>query len=700
MRWHTCLRRRQLLGGATTLVMLAAGLLALDRLYPPDLRRLDDLSTTVTDRSGQPLRYFLNGEGALRLPVTVEDVDPRYVELLLASEDRRFHRHAGVDPVAVGRAIADAVAAGRVTSGASTITMQVARLLEPRPRTFGAKVIEAVRALQLEYRFDKRRILSMYLTLAPFGGNVEGVRAAALTWFGREPAALTTAEAALLVALPQAPSRRRPDRDVEAARTARARVLARAMGRGLIGEAAAQEAAGEPLPARRQPLPFVAPHLAERLHRGAPGAAVIATTLDGSLQRTVEALAERRVPTLLARAGLAILVVDVRTLDVVAHVGAPRYFDEGRLGRIDMTEAVRSPGSTLKPFVYALAFGDGVAHPDSLIADVSTRFGDYAPRNFDHRFRGETTAREALQRSLNVPAVVMLDRVGPGRFVGALRRAGVTLRLPEGRAVPGLPIALGGAGVSLRELTQLYAGLARGGWVASLRRHLDEPAAAPVRLVSQAAADAVLAILAGAAPPPGLVQAADRRRRGTVAFKTGTSYGFRDAWAFGVTTTHAVGVWVGRPDGTPSPEHAGRWTAAPLLFEVLDLLPASAADIAPISKVPPLLRRLEAGGVERGPLRFADPHRLQLVFPQTGMEFDLEAGTGDDEPPPLPLAAAGGRRPLVWLVDGRPLPETGTTREAAWRPDRSGSARITVIDAEGRRDSADIVLHPPGRAVP
>lgn len=734
------------------LVALALGVVALDRLFPPPLDRLADLSTAVVDRTGAPLRLFTTAEGFWRLPVALEEVAPVYLELLVAVEDRRFFSHVGVDPLAVARAVGENLAAGRVVSGASTLTMQVARLLEPHPRTLTSKLVQGLRALQLEARFDKRRILEMYLTLAPFGGNLEGVRAASLAYFGKEPRGLTAGEAALLVALPRSPSYLRPDRRPDAAGEARDRTLDRVVAAGALDERAAAEARAEPVPSARVPWPFHAPHLAERL-RGEhhAGETLVRTTLDGRLQAAVEALARRTASSLVDPGSVAVLVADNRDGTLLASVGAADYFDTRRQGAVDMTRAVRSPGSALKPFIYGLAFDDGIVEPRTLIADVSTRFRDYSPANFDSSFHGELTVRDALLRSLNVPAVLVLDRLGPERFVGSLARAGVPLYLkgygrcrrpapavspgassprprpgpsPGGEvaepgadaapyvsgaglavlcreggstatvSVPGLPVALGGVGMTLEDMTALYLGLARDGVVVPLRVTAEPRPDAGGRLLSPESARRVREILSDAAPAPGWVQASDRRTRAPVAVKTGTSYGFRDAWSFGVGERYTVGVWVGRPDGTPIPEQTGRTAALPFLHQVFDLLPSAPAATlrasTPAAPPAPMLRRLEARAAGEVP-RLPDDHRLQLVFPRPGIGLEVSNDARPQALAPVTLIAEGGRRPLVWLVDGRPVAQ-GLEREVLWQPLRTGRVRVSVVDADGRSDSATLTL--------
>lgn len=688
--------RRALLGAAALAVPVVCVVL-LDRFFPPPLGRLEDLSTAVVDRTGAPLRFFTTRDGFWRLPVTLDDVAPLYLELLVAVEDRRFEAHPGVDPVAVARAVAENLAAGRTVSGASTLTMQLARLLEPRPRTLASKLLEALRALQLEARYDKARILEMYLTLAPFGGNLEGLRAASLAYLGKEPRALTAGEAALLVALPRSPTLLRPDRHPEAAARARERALGRGLAAGVVDVRTVAEAGAEPVPVGRVPWPFLAPHLAERLRGESPGTPVVRTSVDARLQRALEGLAARATASLVSAGSVALLVADHRDAHVMASVGGADYLDVRRRGAVDMTRAVRSPGSALKPFLYGLAFDEGIVEPRTLVADVSTRFRDYSPANFDSAFHGELTVRDALLRSLNVPAVLVLDRLGPARFATALARTGVSLHFPAGRragraAPPGLPLALGGVGMTLEDLTALYAGLARDGEVVPLRAGAERPPPGGGRLLSPESARRVRDILREAAPAPGWVQAADRRTRAPLAVKTGTSYGYRDAWAFGVGERYTVGVWVGRPDGTPIPEQTGRTAALPLLYEVFDLLPsepgAPTGVAGPSGATAPLLRRLEARASGRG-LDLPDAHHLRLVFPQPGIRLDVAEEGGAIAP--VTLMAEGGRRPLVWLVDGRPVAR-GQDREVLWQPLRTGSVRVSVVDSDGRSDAASVTL--------
>ncbi len=688
---HPPARRRRWRAAAVALFLLTASLMAaFFALPPPPLDRGRDVSALALAADGSILRGFLSADDKWRLPVEPAAVDPLYRHMLIAAEDGRFASHPGVDPIAALRALGQLAWRGHIVSGASTLTMQVVRLLEPHPRSLAAKLGEMAQALALERRLSKDEILDLYLTLAPFGGNLEGVRAASLAYFAKEPAHLTAAEAALLVALPRSPERLRPDRHPAAARAARDRVLARMAQAGVIAPETLAEARAAPVPQRRLPLPFHAPHLARALRDEAPQAPVLRTTIDPLLQQQVEALLQREVGSLDPQATFAAIIVQNRSRAVLAYVGNADFASTARHGTLDMARAVRSPGSALKPFIYAMAFDRLLIHPETVLEDRPRHFGDYAPTDFDGRFEGEVTAREALQYSLNVPAVAVLDRLGPGRFVAALAAAGVELRLPGAAAEPGLAVALGGAGVTLTDLARLYAALSNGGRAAALRRRPDDPEPPGTAIFGPLAAWYVNGILAGAPPPPGVLPAETRRGR-RLAFKTGTSYGYRDAWAVGYDAEFTIGVWAGRPDGAPMPGRSGRLTAAPVLFKIADLLgPARPENSAPPPAgallvrrrdLPPRLRRLDPG-LSAQPLSAP-----KIVYPPDGALIEWR---GEE----VPLEAAGGRPPLRWLVDGRPLPLAPPRRPLYWRPEGVGFSELTVIDAAGRSARSTVRLSP------
>ncbi|MEM7423682.1 MAG: penicillin-binding protein 1C, partial [Pseudomonadota bacterium] len=635
-------------------------------------------STVAVDRNGALLRAWQVDDGKWRLAATVDSIDRSYIDQLVAYEDGRFRDHRGVDFLALARAAWQRARRGRVVSGASTLTMQVARLLEDMPTgSLRAKVRQIRLALALERTLSKDEILNLYLSLAPFGGNIEGIRSASLIWFGKEPKRLTPAEAALLVALPQSPERRRPDRHAQAARSARDRVLDRILEKGVLSSGEVQAAKREPVPADRRRFPRLAAHLAERERRDSQGShePLIRLTVDAGLQRSLEDLAAERAAALPSRASIAVLAVDHSTGHVVASVGSPGLEHARRGGFLDMTRAVRSPGSTLKPLIYGLAFDQGIAHPESLIEDRPTTFGNYTPTNFNDGYHGTVSLRTALQRSLNVPAVALLDGIGPARLMARMRRAGARPVLPPGRQ-PGLAIGLGGVGVTLADLVAIYAAIARGGESMGLLTRPDGAAPAPARhVLSAGAAWHVSDILAGAPAPLAA-------RNGAIAFKTGTSYGHRDAWAIGYDGKHVVGVWIGRPDAAPMPGATGIRTAAPVLFEAFSRL---APVIAPLAGPPRDALTVAHGDLPlplrrvRTPAGTPPEDRLTIAFPPNGARIDLRGGSV-----PLVLKLRDGRPPFSWLVNSAPVETSSFEREAIWQPDTTGHVTIAVIDAAGR----------------
>ena len=678
---------------AVSTITATAALTLYTRSLPPlDLAAAADRSTVVLDREGKLLRPFLTSDGRWKLPVTSEDVDPRYLAMLKTFEDKRFDQHRGIDPLGILRAAGQMLLNGRVVSGGSTLTMQVARLLEPREeRTLSAKLRQAVRAVELERRFDKAGILDLYLTLAPFGGNLEGVRAASFAYFGKEPKRLSTAEAALLVALPQSPETRRPDRFVEAARKARERVLERVEQAGLATRDEVAAARNEPIPTARRPFPNLSPHIAEQAVAEAPAERVQKLSLDARLQTALEGLARERSLGLAPQVSIAILAVDNETGEIRASVGGVDYFAAERAGALDLTRALRSPGSALKPFIYALAFDNGIAHPETMLEDRPARYGIYIPENFDMTFQGMVSARKALQLSLNVPAVELLSALGPQRFLSRLRDAGVAIAMPKDSGAPGLAVGLGGLGITLQDLTRAYVGLARGGEMLPLRFRQQAAQTGPApRLVDPVAAWYVADTLLGAPPPLNAVP-------GRIAYKTGTSYGYRDAWAVGFDRKHTIGVWVGRADNGAVPGLVGRTVAAPILFDAFARLgidprpfpqPADAI-VASTGHLPPPLRHLRQD-VPKTVTAMSTP-TLKLAFPPDGARIDLSTAALDGNAR-LNLKAAGGSPPYTWLVDGTPVTEPQRRRETQWQPPGKGFMRISVIDATGASESVSVRL--------
>jgi len=658
-------------------------------LGPLPLAQTRQVSTTIVDRNGKLLRAYAMADGRWRLPVDARtSVDPGYLKLLLAYEDRRFYSHGGIDPLALGRAAFQLATRGHIVSGGSTITMQLARLLEPRrERSVYAKLRQMVRALELEQRLTKSQILDLYLTLAPYGGNLEGIRAASIAYFGKEPKRLSLAEAALLVALPQSPETRRLDRHPDAARAGRDRVLDRMVEEHQISAEDAAQARAMPVPRLRKPMPILAPHSADAAMATVKDTDVIRLTLDSNLQKVLEALAHDRALALGPNVSVGILAVDNASGEVLARVGSPDYFDDRRAGQVDMTRAVRSPGSTLKPFIYGLAFEDGFVHPESLIDDRPIRFGSYAPENFDMTFQGTVPVRKALQLSLNVPAIVLLDRVGANRLTSRLRQAGANLVLPKDEA-PGLAMGLGGVGITLQDLVQLYCGLARLGNAKPLREIVGDSERDSLRLMDQVAAWQVGNVLMGTPPP-------ENAPHNRIAFKTGTSYGYRDAWSVGFDGRMTIGVWVGRPDGAPVAGLVGRTAAAPILFDAFARTgklpvplpkPPKGALVASNARLPLPLRRFRPVG---GLVRTGGEQAPHIQFPINGSRIEI-AGSGGAQASAMPVKVAGGVLPMTMLVNGVSVGEIDGRRQRLVDPPGPGFTRLTVIDATGAADTVVI----------
>ncbi|MGN6488730.1 MAG: penicillin-binding transpeptidase domain-containing protein, partial [Devosia sp.] len=518
---------------------------------------------------------------------------------------------------------------------------------------------------------------------------IEGVRAASLAYFGKEPKRLSVAESALLVALPQSPEARRPDRDPAAARASRNNVIDRMLLAGVISPEDAEMAKGEPVPKARQEFPMLAAHLAEAAVKTHPNDRVVELPIDARLQAALEHLAGTRATKLGPNVSVAVLVADQQTGSILASVGSAGFLKNEAAGYVDMTSAVRSPGSTLKPLIYGLAFELGLAHPESLIEDRPTGFGNWVPVNFDGFTRGTVTVRQALMQSLNIPAVVVLDAVGTPRLMQRLKRAHAAPRLPE-NTTAGLAIGLGGVGLTLRDLVSLYAAIARGGSPVHLEDGAGPPApdpagAAPV--LDPVAAWYVTSILADAPPPV-------NGTAGRIAFKTGTSYGYRDAWAIGYDGRTVVGVWVGRPDGAPVPGIAGITAAAPILFESFDRLGRTA-------KLPPAPPGVMFGSNADLPeplRRFRHPDQQMvardaapvIAFPADGVDVDLGLASGATLP--LNIKIRNGVPPFTFFANGAPFGRSAFARQTSWTPDGPGYVTLSVVDAEGRSDLVKVFV--------
>lgn len=642
---------------------------------------LAETSVEVRDRNGSLLRAYTVEDGLMRLGAMPHQVDQRYLDMLIAYEDKRFHSHSGVDPIAMLRAAAQALWNGNVVSGGSTLTMQVARLLEDGSTgRWSGKLRQMRVALALERKLTKAQILTLYLNHAPFGGNLEGARAATLAWFGKEPTRLTPAQSALLIALPQSPELRRPDRNLILARTSRDRVIDRLSGTTFLTTEDAAAAKTETISAKRRDFPILAAHVADRALEAAPDLKQHDLTIDGQLQASLEQVARKSLLGLEERLSIALLVADHETGEILASVGSADYANgDRREGFVDMTRAYRSPGSTLKPLVYAMSFDEGLAHPETLIGDRPVTFGGFAPRNFDGHFRGELRVSEALRQSLNIPVVLLADQLGPARIMSSIRKTGATPKLPTGKA--GLAVVLGGIGVTMEDLVRLYAMQARGGTSVDLVWRQDSDQAPERHVISRSAAWQVGHVLSSIAPPPG----APRNR---LAYKTGTSYGHRDAWAIGYDGQHVAAVWIGRPDGTPVPGAFGGDLAAPVLFEVFQRVKPELTPLGPpppetllvgSSQLPQPLQRFRG----RNAVFEASDDTPKLAFPPDGAR--LAQVEGD-----LTVKVRDGTLPLTILANGVPVATRLHQRDVNLTFAEKGASTLTVIDANGQSDRVEI----------
>ena len=535
------------------LVLLVGSFLIADSLFPLSISQ-NKTTQTVVAEDETPLWRFADQNGVWRYSVNLDEVPDYYLDVLLNYEDRYFYDHIGINPVSLVRAAWQNIANDRIISGGSTLSMQVARLLYPHDRTLLGKLKQLFRTLQLELHYSKKEILTLYINHAPYGGTIEGIGAASWSYFGKHPKALTRSEAVLLAVLPQAPSRLRPDRFPERAKQARDKVLDRlaqykVWPNDLIDQVRRDEVWVYPRKA-----PQLAPLLAYRLKQKYPNEDIIHSTIDASLQYNLEDLAINRASQLPPKTSLAILVVDHTDMTVKAYIGSADFNDKERFGQVDMISALRSPGSTLKPFIYAFAIDDGMIHSESLLQDVPRITTDYRPTNFDEGFNGPVSASDALSKSLNLPAVQLIELYGPKRFAGKL--AGIGLPLSSIANEPNISYILGGASVRMDNLVSAYSAFARHGEVSPLRFTQQAPLITKP-LISDGSAWITRQMLIN---------------NNLLAYKTGTSYGYRDAWAIGINPRYLIGVWVGRPDGTPVVGQYGSMSAMPILQHVNSIL--------------------------------------------------------------------------------------------------------------------------------
>ncbi len=556
---------------ALTCIVLFCFFIALDFLIPLPMEDFQHrhFAQVVVDKNGQPLRAFPDAQGVWRYPVALNQVSPLYLQALINYEDRYFYQHFGVNPLAMVRALGQWIKNGKIISGASTLTMQVARILKPHKKSFSGKFVQMFMALQLEWHYSKQEILTYYINYAPFGGTIQGVEAASFAYFDKTSLELTASEAALLAVMPQSPSRFRPDRYPQRAKKARDKLLNRLAEFEVWDKQTIKEAKQEEIWAQYNTHPMIAPLLTRRLIKAYPKQSLIKSTIDIALQTDLELLVKQYSATMPKKSSVALVVMDNENASALAYVGSADFFDNERVGHVDMVQAVRSPGSTLKPFIYGLAIDQGLIHSESLLFDVPQSYAGYRPKNFTNKFNGPVSVSQALGRSLNMPAVQVLNELSPELFYARLKNVGLNLHLPV-NAKPNLSIALGGGGVKLEELVGIFGSLGHEGKATALRLSQSDPYK-ETTFLTKGSAWIIQNILSQVSLNSLHSKTVINNLK--IAYKTGTSYGNRDAWVMASNNKITIGIWVGRPDGAFIEKNSGRASAVPLLKKVLAMMP-------------------------------------------------------------------------------------------------------------------------------
>lgn len=540
-----------------------------------------DYAPLIKSRDGQVLHAFLTRDQQWRFRTELKEITPELKRAIVFKEDKYFYHHFGVNPLAVCRAAFNNLFHLRRTSGASTITMQVARMLEPKERSYGNKLIEMFRAMQLEAHYSKAEILQLYLNLVPYGSNIQGVKAASLLYFNKSPDQLSLAELTALSIIPNRPNSLVMGKDNARIVAERNKLLKHFEKVKLFTKTTIDDAIAEPLTASRHDAPDEAQQLSWRLRFAHPGELEIQSTIDAKAQLQTEQIVHNYVQTLKLQNvyNAAALVVDNRTHEVLVYIGSPDFADRAHQGQVDGVKALRSPGSTLKPFLYGLAYDAGIATPQTIINDVPINLAGYRPENYDLQFRGPVSVEDALRQSLNIPAVKTLQQLGVQRFSQSLSAAGF-LSVWQQRKRVGLSMILGGCTVRLEELTSLFSGFANGGVVHALQWKASKANAADsgFRILSPSANYMVCHNLCELTRPdmPNLADAV--RGIPKIAWKTGTSYGRKDAWSIGFNGHYTIGVWLGNFDGKGVTALSGAATATPLLFQLFNALDQRASE--------------------------------------------------------------------------------------------------------------------------
>jgi penicillin-binding protein 1C len=659
---------------ATIALLLSVGLIHI--IAPISLKKSNNCSSIVYDRENQLLYATTNKNDIWRFKTNIKEIDPLYLKMLINYEDKNFYSHHGVDIIALIRATFQYIKNGHIVSGGSTITMQLAKLLEPKKRTIRAKITEILRAIELELFYSKDEILSAYLTLAPYGGNVESIGAASWRYFGKLPKSLSASEAAILVALPQAPEKNRPDKNAKRAKLARDKILKRTLKAGIISKTIYQKAINKKLTQKLYQFPRLAPHLCQKITKKRQ---ISKVTIDKNLQIMIQEWAKFRGEALPKDVTIAALVANNYTGEILAYLGSHYIFSKKTQGYIDMTQAIRSPGSTLKPFIYGLGFRKHIIAPLTIIDDSESIFSNYKPSNFDKKFRGEVTIEYALRHSLNIPAVKVLQSVKPNSLVELLEPL-AKLKIPKNRA--SLSLALGGVGVSMYDLTKFYTALANDGIYCNLHYNYNTKVTKSAFLDKKSARE-VNSILQNVKPPDGFVNSAIK-----IAFKTGTSYGYRDFWTVAYTKKYSVALLVAKPNGKPMLKSSGREAAAPLAFEVMGIV-KSIYKLEPwgykskdyLQKPPKLLQYFDKK--DRLTIK-----KFSFSYPKLGARY-RSANCKDVK---VKALIQNGKEPYVWYIDGKLIDKTSS--KIAHYFD-TGAHTITALDSNGDIISRDIWVDKP-----
>jgi penicillin-binding protein 1C len=710
-------------GGGTLLLYLTWPELSLEAVQHCSV------SPGVYDHRGEPLRIWPSPEGDWSLPVSLDQMGEWLPRIAVAVEDGRFYSHGGVDLLALLRATVQNLFAGEVVSGGSTITSQLVRLTLPRSRTLQAKLDEFRQAWEMERHFSKEEILELYLNKAYFGGMLRGVEAASLGWYGKSSKNLSPGEAALLVGLLKGPTAYRPDRNPRGAKARRDAILTMLFSKGMLDETAYGMALEEPLPERMLPFPALAPLASERLRRENPEKSRIYATLDRAIQEELQRIGAKHAAQFGSPITLAALVVENASGSLRGALGNARWGENTPGSWIDCTRVLRSPGSALKPFVYAAAFDRGYLTPDSLMADTPYGFGGRHPRNFDRIFRGPVSAGEALSLSLNVPAVRVLRMIRGNVFLSLLRRLGFS-GFTKDSSHYGDALVLGGCEVTLEELVRAYGVFASGGrlpFLAWLSEESESSSEAPLpgeRIYSSGAAFLINLCLSRPERLPVTTQMLLAKRQIQICLKTGTSYGMRDAWTVAYTPEYTLGVWVGDPGGSPLEGVAGIRAAAPVAVEMLLSLTEEASwflppedisrrEICVLSGQPPgeacaatsmgwyipgvssgkscTLHRREGGemvlrwprelrGYERGGTLREASGKLTIISPRE----NLRIFTLPERNEKIPLRTEGGVPPYYWYVNGIYQGKQEEGEEPCFWSLKEGTHRLSVTDGEGQ----------------